>query len=186
MQVGSPQPPVAQDDFVRAVLITFDPTLPAGGVKAQAQQYCDTIRDSPDGWRLCLAKLHEIALAKGSDQVKFWCLLSIETITEKRYATMNEEEKNVLRRSLMLFVRDVIPAVQQPTFIKNKLCAIIVTIVKHDYPKVWPSFFSFVHAPPEHRRLAHAILDRSLTSPRSLMLFTCAVISSASWIAARR
>lgn len=135
------QPQSQGDDFVTAVLLTFDPQLPPGGVKAQAQAYCDAIRLSPDGWRLCLQKLHEVALAKGSDHVKFWCLLTIHEITEKRYAAMNEEEKTVMRRSLMLFVRDIIPVIPQSSFIKNKLCAIMVKIVKSDYPKIWPTFF---------------------------------------------
>ena len=130
-------------DFVAAVLITFDPSADAG-LREQAQAYCNAIASSEDGWQLCLAKLNEVALNRGSDHVKFWCLMVIENIADKRYHTMSQESKDVLRRSLMLFVRDVIPAVPQPGHIKNKLCAIIVRIVKHDYPAAWPTFFSSV------------------------------------------
>lgn len=135
---------VAQDDFVRAVLLTFDPSLPSVGLKAAAVEYCDRIVQSADGWRLCLQKLHEVSLARGPDQVIFWCLLQLYDVVSKRYAGMSEEEKTVMRRSLMLFVRDVVPVVQQSSFIKNKLCTILVLIIKHDYPNVWPTFFTSV------------------------------------------
>ena len=133
----------APDDFERAVLLTFDPLLPAGGIKAAAQSYCDAIRTSADGWRLCLSRLHALgSSATGSEHVKFFCLSTLHSVSEARYPSMNDEEKSVLRRSLMLFVRDVVPAVTQSPFIKNKLCAIFVHIVKHDYPQQWPSFFT--------------------------------------------
>lgn len=139
---GPSSPSVAGDDFVRAVLLTFDPTLPAGGLKAAAQQYVDQVRAAPDGWRLCLQKLHEVAVARGPDQVKFFCLSHLHDVAEKRYTALTEEERNALRRSLMLYVRDVIPTVPQAGYLQNKLCAIFVHIVMHDYPSAWPSFFA--------------------------------------------
>lgn len=143
MANGSASASSAPDDFERAVLLTFDPLLPAGGIKAAAQSYCDAIRSSADGWRLCLSRLHALgASPQGSEHVKFFCLSTLHAVSEARYPTMNDEEKSVLRRSLMLFVRDVVPAVPQSPFIKNKLCAIFVHIVKHDYPQHWPSFFT--------------------------------------------
>jgi len=43
----------------------------------------------------------------------------------------------------MLYVRDVIPVVPpQAGYLQNKLCAIFVHIVMHDYPSAWPSFFA--------------------------------------------
>jgi len=143
MQQGLGAAPPPQDDFVRAVLLTFDPTLPAGGIRAAAHSYCEQVKASPDGWRLCLQQLHSVTLARGSDQVKFWCLNVLNEVAEKRYAAFSDEERTVMRRSLMLYVRDVIPPVAPLAgFLQNKLCGIFVHIVKHDYLQAWPSFFS--------------------------------------------
>jgi exportin-T len=59
-----------------------------------------------------------------------------------RYETLPEAERVVLRNALFRFVRDVIPAVQQPAFIKNKLCVVLVKMVKQDFPERWPTFFT--------------------------------------------
>jgi hypothetical protein len=134
-----PGSPGESDDFTEAVLITFNPLAPAA-LQRQAAEYCDRISQSPDGWRLCLQKLH----APSPSEVKFWCLKLIERVVEHRYAGMQLEEKNLIRRTLMLYVRDVVPKVPQERYIKTKLCTIMVQIVKHDYPRDWPSFFTSV------------------------------------------
>lgn len=105
-------------------------------------QYCASIQSSPDGWRLCLQQLHNVSVSGGSDHVKFWCLQVLHAVSDTRYGAMGEEDRSVLRRSLMLYVRDVIPAVPQSSFIKTKLCTVFVNIVKHDYPTLWPTFFT--------------------------------------------
>lgn len=105
-------------------------------------QYCSSIQSSPDGWRLCLQQLHNVSVSGGSDHVKFWCLQVLRAVSDARYDSMSEEDRSVLRRSLMLYVRDVIPAVVQGSFIKTKLCTVFVNIVKHDYPTRWPTFFT--------------------------------------------
>jgi hypothetical protein len=47
------------DDFSAAVLLMFDPSQPPALIQ-QAKAYCDQIKASQDGWKLCLQKLHEI------------------------------------------------------------------------------------------------------------------------------
>lgn len=144
-----------QDDFTTAVLISFDPTVGLQ-LKQQAAEYCARIRTSADGWRLCLQKLHQTAAERGSDQVQFWCLQTVGEVVGHRYPSMIDEEKTVIRRSLMLYVRDIVPKVPQSHFIKTKLCTIMVQIIKHDYPQEWPTFFTSVakradNMPPSHQ-----------------------------------
>jgi len=130
------------DEFVAAILVAFDPSRPPE-MRAAAQAYCERIKNSSDGWKLCLQKLHQIGKQPtGRPEVKFWCLQIILTLIRTRWNALTEEERNYLRGSLMLFIRDVIPTVNQTTFIKTKLSVCLVNIIIHDFPQRWPKFFT--------------------------------------------
>lgn len=100
------------------------------------------IQDSPDGWKLCLQQLHQLALAKGPDQVKFWCInVALFVAQSDRYEQMTEEERNMFRVNVMVFAQQVIPTVPQSNLIKTKLSVLVTQLIKNDYPQRWPSFF---------------------------------------------
>ena len=134
--------PVASD-FVTAVLYAMNPDqhhssplLPA------ALQYVNNIQSSPDGWKLCLSMLHQLALSDGPPQVSFFCLQSLTTFVSTSYASLPPDDRQSLCTSLMIFLRDVCPSHPPSPFLRNKLAALFTLLCQRAYPELWASYFS--------------------------------------------
>lgn len=124
-------------EVITAIRAAFDPNQPAN-VKEMAVTYCERLKQSPDGWRVCLPGLSQ----PQAEEVKFWCLEVLHHTAQHQYHLLAEADRALLRRSLMLYVKDVIPVTTQPAFVKNKLSLVLVKIVKVDYPERWGNFFT--------------------------------------------
>ena len=131
------------DEFDQAVTIAFEhnPSI-SPEIKQQATTYCEQAKLSHDGWKSALPKLHECALMKKHDHIKFWCLEIIYHAVATRYMDLTEEERSQIRTSLFVFVRDVVPKTPLTPFLKGKLSSIFIAIIRHDFPSQWPTFFT--------------------------------------------
>eukprot|EP00456_Euglypha_rotunda_P059987 TRINITY_DN50182_c0_g1_i2.p1 TRINITY_DN50182_c0_g1~~TRINITY_DN50182_c0_g1_i2.p1 ORF type:complete len:121 (-),score=14.29 TRINITY_DN50182_c0_g1_i2:11-373(-) len=101
------------DDFVGAVLVAFDPSR-APELRTAAQAYCERIKTSADGYKLCLLKLHQIGKQpQGRPEVKFWCLQVVLGVVDSKWTSLTDEDRGQIRSSLMVFIREIGRAVQQ-------------------------------------------------------------------------
>ena len=137
-------PSMNADNFVQSVLINLDPLNHKDPqLRHQALEYFNNVKNSNDGWKMCVQLLHTFVVNKGKDEIKHSCLEVIyHGVESGRIAvTASESDKSALRSSLMLLTRDSISSIPQSKLIKTKLATVFVSLVKHDFPGSWPSFF---------------------------------------------
>ena len=129
------------DDFHRAVLCTFEPSTDAQ-LRNDALAKLEALKASADGWTFCLQALSTSA----EDRVKFWCLQALVDVVgshrQNRYASLPEEQKQVLRSALIAWVQAKGAAgTDEAPFVKNKFAQLAVEVLKLDYPQLWPQVF---------------------------------------------
>eukprot|EP01117_Protostelium_nocturnum_P002827 TRINITY_DN13746_c0_g1_i1.p1 TRINITY_DN13746_c0_g1~~TRINITY_DN13746_c0_g1_i1.p1 ORF type:complete len:965 (-),score=282.39 TRINITY_DN13746_c0_g1_i1:38-2932(-) len=124
------------DEFDSAVIASFNPTAPE--LRKKANEYCESVKAAPDGWKFCLEKFF------GSNvlQVKFFCLVVIQETIQYKYNALSAADQNLLRQTLLRFIREVIPQSEPEGEIKNKFAQIVALLFKVEYPQSWPTFFS--------------------------------------------
>eukprot|EP00462_Mataza_sp_D1_P027302 CAMPEP_0175178820 /NCGR_PEP_ID=MMETSP0087-20121206/35178_1 /TAXON_ID=136419 /ORGANISM="Unknown Unknown, Strain D1" /LENGTH=1039 /DNA_ID=CAMNT_0016470999 /DNA_START=1 /DNA_END=3121 /DNA_ORIENTATION=+ len=131
------------DEFAAAVIAAVDPSAAVSAdFRKQAIASCDNLKRSAEGWKVCLERL----LTKHTDrhEVTFFCLMVLEEYVDSHYGKLPDEQRTPFRQSVMDLLGNFIRpgAALQQGFIKNKLCLVIVKLVKHDYPTRWPDFFT--------------------------------------------
>ena len=130
-------------DFVTAVMFAMNPDQHSQSpLLPTALSYIQNLQLSPDGWKLCLTMLHQLALSDGPQQVSFFCLQTLTTTVTTAYTTLTPSDHTELCTSLMIFLRDVCPAHPPSSFLRNKLAALFTVLCQRAYPEVWSSFFT--------------------------------------------
>lgn len=122
------------EDLTNAIdlaMISVDPVL-----KEQAMSYCNRIKESPDGWQICL-KTAQIAK---KPEIRFFCFQVLEDFLRNRFTSLNRNQILDIRNSTWQFLSEHIQT-NFPYFLRNKLFILIVLLFKNEYPTQWPSFF---------------------------------------------
>ncbi|CAH9088624.1 unnamed protein product [Cuscuta europaea] len=134
------------DNLEKAIVISFDETGGVDGVlKSQAIAFCQQIKESPSICSICIDRLCFSKLV----QVQFWCLQCLYDALRGRYSSMSTEEKLLVRKSVFSMAcyetssdnNNLVRVLDGPTFIKNKLAQVFVTLIYFEYPSTWPSVF---------------------------------------------
>ncbi|KAL3700068.1 hypothetical protein R1sor_018090 [Riccia sorocarpa] len=136
------------DDFEKAIFFSFDQSGAVDAqLRAQARAYCDQAKLSPTIWQACLEKYR----VSQYPEVQFWCLQALEEVTRQRYRSLDPQEREFIRSSLLAAMCNYDIEDQatgspgslgsRTTFVKNKLAQIIVILICIDYPAEWPSVF---------------------------------------------
>ncbi|KAK6284314.1 hypothetical protein POUND7_003266 [Theobroma cacao] len=132
------------DDVEKAILISFDESVTLdSGLKSQAVNFCQRIKETPLICSLCIEKLCFCKLV----QVQFWCLQTLRDVISVKYGSMSLEEKNFIRKSVFSMAcleridGKLCAVLESPTFIKNKLAQVLVILVYFEYPLIWSSVF---------------------------------------------
>lgn len=136
------------DDFEKAIFFSFDQSGAVDAqLRAQARAYCEQAKQSPTIWQACLEKFRVSQYA----EVQFWCLQALEEVTRQRYRSLDPQERQFIRSSLLAAMCNYDLDDQttgspgslrsRTTFVKNKLAQIIVILIYIDYPSEWPSVF---------------------------------------------
>ena len=131
-------------DLSRAVLCSLDPHVDPA-VKQQAFNYCEQIKASDDGWRICLDGFCGDSFNDPSEApVKFFCLQVVEEFIRTRYLMTSVENKQLLRARLGDWMIKTLPNQTQKEagFLRNKFAQILTLLAKQEYPNGWPSFFT--------------------------------------------
>ncbi|KAL1538105.1 exportin-T-like [Salvia divinorum] len=140
------------DDLEKAILISFDESGTIDSlIKVQAAAFIQHVKDEPSITSICVEKFCVSNLV----EVKFWCLQCIHEILRGRYSSMSPEEKDMIRKSVFSIAcgepvhandTNLARIFESPSFVKNKLAQIIVTLISYEYPEIWSSVFvDFLH-----------------------------------------
>uniref|UniRef100_A0A7C9A2R2 Exportin-T n=1 Tax=Opuntia streptacantha TaxID=393608 RepID=A0A7C9A2R2_OPUST len=134
------------DDLEKAILISFDESGTIDqGLKSQAIEYCQRIKEAPTISSICVERLFTSKLV----QVQFWCLQCLHDAIRIRYSSMSPEEKQFIRKSVFAMAcyegvddkNATVRVLESPAFIKNKLAQVLVTLIYFEYPLIWSSVF---------------------------------------------
>ncbi|KAI8325618.1 Xpo1-domain-containing protein [Martensiomyces pterosporus] len=116
-------------------------------VVAQAMQYCEHVKASPDGWQLCLQLFTRIP--ESTPEARMFALQVIEAMLIGAGVGVDQEDTataaklDAVRKSLLQFVSTQYagPKYQsEVAFIKNKLAHSITLLALATYPAQWPTF----------------------------------------------
>ncbi|KAK9081619.1 hypothetical protein Syun_031402 [Stephania yunnanensis] len=133
------------DDLEKAIIISFDESGTIDHeLKSRAVSYCQQLKESRSICRVCVERV----LCTKFVQVQFWCLQTLQEFLHLRYSSMSPEEKLYVRESVMSMACDgrigekgSIRFLDGPSFIKNKLAQVLVTLIYFEYPMIWSSVF---------------------------------------------
>jgi len=141
------------ENLEAAVQCALSPSTNAE-MKAQATQYCEQVKNSDDGWQLCL-KLF-IKTPQSTPEVRHFALQVVEETIKNRTNIIDKTQQDLLKQTLWEYVKTSLDTNEKP-YIKNKLAQAIVQIFKIQYPENWPTFFDDLIA----------LVEQSMSTPRS-------------------
>lgn len=139
------------DELESAVLLSLEPSVDQA-LRDRALQYCQNIKQSPDGWAFVLQRL-TISMRP---EVSFFCLEVVrETLSDpNRYAaTFSAEQATAVRAKLLEFSSHTVYPEKSdngptddkcrvmPTFLLNKAAQVVVSLIAVEYPHRWPQAF---------------------------------------------
>jgi len=122
----------------QAIIMAYDHTGGLAEKRRQAEEYCVNIANHNNQWKLAI-EVFRVAIR---EEVKFWCLQSIELQVKSRWEKLSEDSKTLLRSTVMDFYSNVACTTSQTLPVRNKLAVILVCFIRHEYPSPWRSFFS--------------------------------------------
>ncbi|KAK9453788.1 armadillo-type protein [Dipodascopsis uninucleata] len=116
-------------------------------LKQQAMNFCNQIKDSDDGWQICLSLF--VSNNKRSPNVRFFALQVVDDALLKR---INNSEGYIDDNSLMFIKNTVMSYIEREysgqnttssdvIFIHNKLAQTLSYIFVLTYPQLWPSIY---------------------------------------------
>ncbi|XP_068662995.1 exportin-T-like [Aristolochia californica] len=133
------------DDLEKAILISFDESGTVDHLlKSRAISYCEQVKDTTSIARVCIDRLSDTKFV----QVQFWCIQTVHEVLRLHYSSINPEEVSYIRKSIFSVACHDTPdganssrILEGPTFIKNKLAQVVVTLIYFEYPLIWSSVF---------------------------------------------
>ncbi|KAJ2659487.1 pre-tRNA nuclear export protein [Coemansia sp. RSA 1199] len=132
------------EQIEEAVRCALDPESPHD-VKAQATQYCDQVKQSPEGWQVCLQLFTKVPERRS--ETRLFALQVVEAMiadTGVRGSANGAADKlETTRKVLLEFVSTQYNGDRyrsEPGFIKNTLAHTITVLGLAMYPAQWPTF----------------------------------------------
>ncbi|KAI8578810.1 hypothetical protein K450DRAFT_245632 [Umbelopsis ramanniana AG] len=130
------------DQIEQAVLCALSPNVDPA-LKLQANTYCEQIKDSPDGWQMCLSLF--VKEPKAIPQARFFALQVLELTFQTRFDSLDQAAVEYIRQTLMEYVaREYgVSNTSEPEvpFLRNKAAQILTLLFSNVYPTIWPTFF---------------------------------------------
>ncbi|KAJ3243800.1 pre-tRNA nuclear export protein [Chytriomyces hyalinus] len=165
----------------QAMLAALDP---GSAAHAQANVYCENLRESGDGWRVCVGLACNRMRAP---EARFVALQVVEALfTRGRYSTLAPSDRAWLRQSIFSVIAESIRTdvpvytsqssnsiqsanssnASPSNFLRNKFMHLLVLMLRFDYiphpitnsPPEWPSFFTDFLSLPRTRTFTNTFL----------------------------
>eukprot|EP01116_Phalansterium_solitarium_P022835 TRINITY_DN7699_c0_g1_i3.p1 TRINITY_DN7699_c0_g1~~TRINITY_DN7699_c0_g1_i3.p1 ORF type:complete len:352 (+),score=158.80 TRINITY_DN7699_c0_g1_i3:157-1212(+) len=125
------------DEFDEAVLCSYNPAVP-DALKAKANDYCQRVKEAPEGWRFCLEKF----LTTSRVEIKFFCLQVLQDLATNRLEVLSDDDRGQLKVAMFRWLSEHLPKNPESPAIKNKFALVLVLLFKQEFPEKWPSFFT--------------------------------------------
>ncbi|ORX52334.1 Xpo1-domain-containing protein [Hesseltinella vesiculosa] len=130
------------DQIEQAVVYALDPSVDPN-LKAQANTYCEQVKQSPDGWQICLQLF--MKEPKAVAQARFFALQVLENTLQNRYDTLDASAVEYIERTMMEYLRrefvENTETDSEENYIRNKAAQSLTLLFAHVYPSGWPTFF---------------------------------------------
>ncbi|GAN04674.1 tRNA exportin [Mucor ambiguus] len=114
-----------------------EPTL-----KAQANEYCEQVKNSNDGWQLCVQLF--MKEPKALPEARFFSLQVLENTLRNKFETLDNAAVEYIQQTMMEYLRREFvdnTTGSEESFIRNKAAQSLTLLFTHVYPTIWPSFF---------------------------------------------
>ncbi|CAO3627556.1 unnamed protein product [Cunninghamella blakesleeana] len=135
------------EQIEQAVICALNPHVNPN-VKSQANTYCEQIKNSPDGWQLCLQLF--MKEPKAVAQARFFALQVLENTLQNRYETLDPNSVEYIESTMMEYLRrefvNNTDSASEENYIRNKVAQSLTLLFAHVYPNIWPSFFKDIMA----------------------------------------
>ncbi|OAD74660.1 hypothetical protein PHYBLDRAFT_180902 [Phycomyces blakesleeanus NRRL 1555(-)] len=133
------------DQIEQAVIYALGPHVEPS-LKSQANTYCEQVKNSPDGWQICLQLF--MKEPKAVAEARFFCLQVLENTLQNRYEALDASAVEYIQQTMMEYLRREFvenqTAGSEETFIRNKAAQSLTLLFAHVYPTTWPNFFKDV------------------------------------------
>ncbi|GAA5810830.1 hypothetical protein MFLAVUS_004257 [Mucor flavus] len=153
------------DQIEQAVMYALGPQVDPN-LKAQANAYCEQVKNSEDGWQLCIQLF--MKEPKALPEARFFSLQVVENTLRNRYDSLDSAAVEYIQRTMMEYLRREFvdnTNASEESFIRNKTAQSLTILFTHVYPTIWPSFFKEMMAvaktpsgTPSHEKAADFFL----------------------------
>ncbi|KAI9474086.1 MAG: armadillo-type protein [Benjaminiella poitrasii] len=154
------------DQIEQAVMCALGPQVDPN-LKAQANAYCEQVKDSNDGWQLCIQLF--MKEPKALPEARFFSLQVLENTLRNRFDTLDNAAVEYIQQTMMEYLRREFVgntvSGSEEAFIRNKAAQILTLLFIHVYPTTWPNFFKDMMAvaqtpsgTPSHEKAADFFL----------------------------
>ncbi|KAI9254548.1 armadillo-type protein [Phascolomyces articulosus] len=130
------------DQIEQAVIYALGPQVDPN-LKAQANAYCEQVKNAADGWQMCLQLF--MKQPKAVAEARFFALQVLENTLQNRYDTLDSNAVEYIRQTMMEYLRrefvDNTDSASEENFIRNKAAQSLTLLFAHVYPNIWPTFF---------------------------------------------
>ncbi|KAI9323871.1 armadillo-type protein [Dichotomocladium elegans] len=130
------------DQIEQAVIYALGPQVDPN-LKAQANAYCEQVKNAPEGWQMCLQLF--MKQPKAVAEARFFALQVLENTLQNRYESLDSNAVEYIRQTMMEYLRrefvENTDSASEESFIRNKAAQSITLLFAHVYPAVWPNFF---------------------------------------------
>ncbi|BFZ56846.1 pre-tRNA nuclear export protein [Savitreella phatthalungensis] len=143
-----------EDSLEQAVEIALRQDVTDPSLRQQATDFCTQVKDSPDGWQLCLSLFQQ--QSRRSQNSRFFALQVLEDALRHRAPQIGEASIDLMRQALMPWLAQNLltdnssaaagVAEYDPPYLRNKLAEIISLLFVHLYTSTWTSFFQDFYA----------------------------------------
>ncbi|KAI7907870.1 armadillo-type protein [Cokeromyces recurvatus] len=154
------------EQIEQAVMYALGPQVDPN-LKAQANAYCEQVKNSDDGWQLCIQLF--MKEPKALPEARFFSLQVLENTLRNRFDTLDNVAVEYIQQTMMEYLRrefvDNTISGSEEAFIRNKAAQLLTLLFIHVYPTTWPSFFKDIMAvaktpagTPSHEKAADFFL----------------------------
>ncbi|CAJ0829023.1 14246_t:CDS:10 [Entrophospora sp. SA101] len=123
-----------EEQIEQAVSFALSPAMDQS-LKTRAMNYCEQIKASPDGWKLCLSFTPE---------ARVFALQVLDDVLQNRFTTLDSSQIIQIRSTLMeFFQREYVvgDVNDEPQYLKNKFATTLTLLFVQLYPSNWQNFF---------------------------------------------
>ncbi|KAI8639645.1 armadillo-type protein [Parasitella parasitica] len=129
------------EQIEQAVMYALGPQVDPS-LKAQANEYCEQVKNSNDGWQLCIQLF--MKEPKALPEARFFSLQVLENTLRNKFETLDNAAVEYIQQTMMGYLRREFvddTSGSEESFIRNKVAQLLTILFTHVYPTTWPSFF---------------------------------------------